>query len=179
MSSDMSADMIRRLRADDERLRQTETKEVPGGIPGFTSFYAIGTWTPTLVGLTIPGTFTYGGTTAGTWTRIGNTVLLRGRITIAVVTTPPTGNLTIGGLPIAATTVTGGVAGGLAFIFWSLVNINSTGAETYLSGLIGSAASRADLVVSRSNGAAGVTLTGVVANISANTDLWFTGQYQV
>lgn len=139
----------------------------------------VGVWTPTLVGLTIAGTFTYAGTTAGSWTRLGNTVFLRGRIAITAVTTAPTGNLTVQGLPFAAATVTSGVSGSLAFIYWNLFNINSTGAETYLSGLIGNGATRVDLVVSRSNGAAAVALTGPVANTSPNTDLLFTASYEV
>jgi hypothetical protein len=119
----------------------------------------------------------YAGTTAGTYTRIGNTVQLRGRITITTVSVAPTGSLTIGGLPITSATVTSGVAGGLHPIFFTLFNIGG-GAGVTLGGLIGSAATRVDLVVSLNNGGAGVTLTGATANTSAGTDIWFTGQYQ-
>jgi len=69
----VSDDIIRRLRADDARLSQTEIKEVPGGIPGFTSFYASGVYTPTYLGLTTPGVTTYT-TQLGSWTRNGRMV---------------------------------------------------------------------------------------------------------
>lgn len=70
MSESMSADLLRRMQADDARLRQTETKEVPGGIPGFSSFYASGEYTPTYLGRTTPGATTYT-TQLGAWTRNG------------------------------------------------------------------------------------------------------------
>lgn len=75
----MSNDLLRILRANDDRLRQTETKEVPGGIPGFTSFYDIGTWVPTYLGGTTPGATTYS-VQVGTWTRTGRVIVAYGRV---------------------------------------------------------------------------------------------------
>lgn len=167
----ISEDMLRKMQADDTRLRQTETKEVP--------IYTTGTWTPTLVGLTIAGTFTYAATTAGNYTRIGNTVFLRGRINITTVTVAPTGNLTIQGLPITPATVTSGAAGGAQFSYWSLVGLGG-GANVHLAGWIQSAATnRIELLVSQNAGGAAAFLTGAVAALVNGSDMSFQGQYQV
>jgi hypothetical protein len=174
----MSADLLRRMQADDARLRQTETKEVPGGIPGFTSFYAAGTWVPTLVGATIGGTFVYNAVTFGTWTRLGNTVLFRGRITITTVSVAPTGALRIGGLPIVSATTTAGFAGGAQFSYWGLFGLGG-GVNTYLGGAIPSAVSYIDLYRSVDNNAFASQITGAIAAVATNTDLNFQGQYQV
>jgi len=152
-----------------QRLGQTEVKEVP--------IYVTGAWTPTLVGSTIAGTFTYT-VNSGTYTRHGNTVFVRGRITIAVVTVAPTGNLSIAGLPLAAATLTSGNPGGAYFDYWSLIGLGG-GANTYLGGWIQNAASAIALTVSQNAGGGAAFLTGAVAAVAANTDLLFVGQYQV
>lgn len=141
--------------------------------------YATGTWTPTLIGLTIAGTFTYAATTAGNYTRLGNTVLLRGRINITTVTVAPTGNLTIQGLPITPATVTSGMAGSITCTYWSVYGLGG-GANVYLAGWIQSAATnRIDLAVSQNGGGAAAFLTGAVAAVANGSDILFAGQYQV
>ena len=172
-------DVLKMLLDNEERLKQTETRETPGNITGFTAFYTSGIWTPTFVGLTIAGTFTYGATTAGDYTRIGNTVFLRGRIALTAVAVAPTGVLTIQGLPITPATVTSGVAGIMTPGYWSLIGIGG-GAKVYLGGWIQSAATnRIDLVVSASGGTGAVFLTGAVAALANGSDILFSGQYQV
>lgn len=101
--SDPNRDMLRILQANEKRLAQTEVKEVPGAIPGFTSFYATGTFTPIFLGSTIAGTFTYT-LQNGNWTRTGNIVHVQIHISISAITVAPTGNLQIGSLPITSTT---------------------------------------------------------------------------
>lgn len=107
--------MLRMLYDNEDRLRQTETKEVP--------IYTSGTFTPTLVGVTIAGTFTYDATeTFCNWTRIGNRVLFNGRVRITAIAVGPTGNLTIAGFPYVAATLPTGTqpAGAAAFAVWVL-----------------------------------------------------------
>lgn len=170
-------DMIRALKQNDARLRLTEVKEVPGGIPGFTSFYDSGTWTPAIVGATIAGTFTYAATRGGTYTRIGDTVFVRGRIAFSAITVAPTGSLKIEGLPFNGSPSIA-VAGGVQFTYWSAVGIGG-GATVYLAGAIANATTAISLFVSSSNGSAAVALTGATAALTTNSDLIFQGQYQV
>lgn len=97
----MSDAMLRMLRDNDARMGQTETKEVPGGIPGFTSFYAIGTFVPIFQGSGTPGTWTYA-VQAGFYTRIGNRVLFSLSINAATRPGAPTGTARISGLPFTS-----------------------------------------------------------------------------
>lgn len=104
------------------RLEQTQVKEVPGGIPGFNSFYETGNFVPTWVGTTIAGSFTY---TAASclveWSRIGNRVFFNGRIVISAIGVAPTGNLTLEGFPYAPVSdATMAIAGGGTLIMWAL-----------------------------------------------------------
>lgn len=99
--SDLSQDVIRRMQADDARLRLTELREVPGGIPGFTSFYAVGTFTPSYEGTGAAGTWTYSVRT-GFYTRIGNRVLFNLSLTAATRPVAPTGSGVIVGLPFTS-----------------------------------------------------------------------------
>lgn len=73
MSESMSADLLRRMHADDLRLRQTETKETPGAA-GFSAFSDTGGFTPTLTGATAAGVTTYT-TQWGAWARLGPVVI--------------------------------------------------------------------------------------------------------
>lgn len=167
------------LRKNEQRLSITESKEVPGGIPGFTSFYDTGLWTPTLVGLTIAGTFTYTALTAGNYTRIGNMVMIWGRIQLTAVAVAPTGNLSIQGLPFTpASGQANGTAGLINFAYWSTFGLGG-GAFTHLGGWIQSGTARIDLLRAKNDGTAGAFLTGAVAAVAANTDMLFSGQYQV
>lgn len=67
-------DMLKLLYENNKRLKQTETREVPGNIPGFTSFYDTGTFVPTYLGGTTPGVTTYT-LQAGFWVRVGALVV--------------------------------------------------------------------------------------------------------
>src|SRR5262245_2960870 len=93
----MSDDMIRWMRDNEARLRQTETKEQPGAA-GPSTFYAAAAYTPTYLGETTPGATTYT-TQEGSYIRVGNLVLARGRVTWTAAT--GTGNATIS-LPFTA-----------------------------------------------------------------------------
>jgi hypothetical protein len=165
--SDPQNAILKMLYDNETRLAQTETKEVP--------IHATGTWTPAFAGTTIAGTFTYGATTAGDWTRVGNMVFLRGRITLTAVAVAATGNLTITGLPFtSAAGLTSGTAGSFVAVYWGSVVL--TAGKTDRGGWIQSNTSVIKLTESGNNIAAAFMPGG---NINAATDLPFTASYQV
>jgi hypothetical protein len=100
MTQGLTVDMISLMRANEDRLRQTETKEVPGA-SGQNTFYAQSTYTPAYLGETTPGATTYT-TQEGSYARIGNVIVARGRVTWTAAT--GTGNATIS-LPFATASV--------------------------------------------------------------------------
>lgn len=160
------------------RLEQTQVKEVPGGISGFTSFYASGVWAPTLVGAGTAGTFTYDATnTGGAWTRIGNRVLLNGRMRITTITVAPTGNMTINGLPITSAVSAFGVAGGAAFAFWRGITLPA--GYTELQGNINSAVATIEIYRGGSNVANAQVQGAEVALVGGVITFAFFGEYQV
>lgn len=68
---------------------------------GVFPYYDEGTWTPTLVGGTTPGTYGVAiQNSSARWTRIGRLVRVSAFITITA-TAPGTGNAVFGGLPFA------------------------------------------------------------------------------
>lgn len=109
------------------------------------SNYAIGTFTPTLVGQSSAGTTTYSQQN-GYYTRIGNMVFLQGFITISAAS--GTGNILLGGFPFTIKNQTAGFTNGSIFFAGSaswplpaggtslsvLGNSNTTGANIYASG---------------------------------------------
>lgn len=170
----MSEDLLRRMQADDARLRQTETKEVPGGIPGFTSFYETGSFVPTWVGSTIAGSFTY--TAAAClveWSRIGNRVFFNGRIVISAIGVAPTGNLTLAGWPFPAVAdASMAIAGGGAMLLWA---INTAAGYTDVNLNILNTLSTMNVVRSGDNVAPGNVAGGELIV----GDCRFEGQYRV
>lgn len=135
----------------------------------------VGTFTPAFVGTTIAGTFTYAATTAGTYTRIGNMVFLRGRIALTAVPVAATGNLTIAGLPFAsAGGLVSDVAGSFVADYWGSVVL--TAGKTDRGGWIRSGVSVITLTESGNNVGAAFMPGG---NVNAATDLAFTASYQV
>ncbi len=94
-------DLLRMLYDNERRLAQTETKEVPGNIPGFTSFYVTGTFVPSYEGTGTAGVWTYSVRT-GFYTRIGNRCFFNLSLTAATRPTPPTGSGVIVGLPFTS-----------------------------------------------------------------------------
>lgn len=89
----MSEDLLRRLQADDMRLRQTETKEVPQ--------FATGTFTPAFAGVGGGATWTYT-LAAGFSTRIGNRCFFNLSITVSARAGVPIGGALITGLPFTS-----------------------------------------------------------------------------
>ena len=161
------------------RLEQTQVVERPGGVTGFTSFYDTGTFVPTLVGLTIAGTFTYDATeTFCNWSRIGDRLLFNGRVRITAIAVAPTGALTISGFPYVAATLTTGSqpAGGATMIGWTL----TTPATYYhVTGLFLEGESRLRLIRNTITALPASVLGGEFALVGGIGDFRFEGQYQV
>jgi len=171
----MSEDMLRRLQADDARLRQTETKEVPGGIPGFTSFYATGSFVPTLVGAGTAGTFTYvANVNLVEWSRIGNRVFFNGRVQISAIGVAPVGNMSINGWPYPAVADTNMAIAGTGNMSGWVANIPA--GYTQVGGQFTNGLSTMTLFDSGDNLALNV-MQG--AEIIATSAFRFSGQYRV
>ena len=79
--------MILALRADLDELRDQESATPKSG-----------TWTPTFLGTSTAGVFTYN-VQSGAYSLIGKIVYFTGRARITAIGTPPVGNMQMGGLP--------------------------------------------------------------------------------
>ena len=92
---------IATLRDHARRLEQTQVVERPGGVTGYATFYATGTFVPTFQGSATAGVWTYSIQT-GFYTRVGNRVLFSLSVQAATRPTPPTGTARITGLPFTS-----------------------------------------------------------------------------
>jgi len=101
-------DMLKLLYDNNKRLKQTETREVPGNVPGYSQFYDTGTYVPTYLGGTTPGVTTYT-TQVGSWTRIGRAAIVQGAIVWTAAT--GTGNVNVS-LPFTSANVTNQIFSG-------------------------------------------------------------------
>lgn len=167
-------ELMTKQKALEQRYGITEVKEVPGNVSGFTSFYDFGTFTPTIVGSTIAGTFTYAATTRGLWTRVGNMVILEGHINITAITVAPTGNLQIGGLPIVATTPDPG-----ALLFSDFTGITLGAGYSVLNARVTASTQLALLIRSGSAVQALTAAGGTLALIAGVAEIVFGGSYRV
>lgn len=157
-------EVIREIEALKARVRELEMTEYP---------VSTGTWTPVLVGSGTAGSFTYTGTGAE-YTRIGDRVLISGRVNITATSVAPTGNLTITGLPFTPAASASVVAGGVTFIAWS--NINVAAGYTDVSGSILNGTAAINLIRSGDAVASAIVQGGELA---AAIDLQFFGEYRI
>lgn len=171
-------DVLKMLLDNEERLKQTETRETPGNITGFTSFYAFGTWSPTLVGAGTAGTFTYDATnTGGRYTRIGNRVFVSGRIRITAIGVAPVGNMTINGLPITSATSGYASAGGVSFNYWR--GITMPAGFTQANGNINDAVTTIEMYRCGSAATNTIVLGADIALVGGAITFAFEGMYHV
>jgi len=84
------------------RLEQTQVTERPGGVTGFDTFYATGTYVPTYTGNTTAGVTTYT-LQVGSWVRVGALLVATGVVTWTAATGTGTANIS---LPFASQNVT-------------------------------------------------------------------------
>lgn len=176
--SDPQHEIVRQMRANEQRQRQTATKEVPGGIPGFTSFYDTGSFAPTLVGSGVAGTFTYtANATIVEWSRIGNRLYFNGRIAITTITVAPTLNMSINGWPYAGVSDANMAIAGIGVMIWRGIVLPANYFSVSLQFV--NAGSTASLVRSGLNSALTVVQGAEIALVGGSFELRFGGEYRV
>ena len=176
--SDPNRDILRILQANEKRLAQTEVKEVPGAIPGFTSFYGTGSFTPTLVGATTPGTFTYtANATIVEWSRIGNQLFFNGRIVITAIAVAPVGTMTVNGWPYAGVSDANMAIAGITPVEWRGIALPANYWSVVLQFNNGS--STAQLARSGTNNAQAPVQGAEIALVAGSFELRFGGGYRV
>lgn len=113
----------------------------PGGMSSeLFADYEEGTWTPTIAGVTTPGTQTYIWQ-RGTYTKVGNRVFGEFAIIINVKDATTAGLLIVDGLPFVANSNTGIPIGAISLVS----NCTFSAGYTYVSGSIENGASRINL----------------------------------
>jgi hypothetical protein len=148
------------------RLEHLERIEKP--------FYATGTWTPSFIGSTGAGTFTYvANGQIGYYTRIGRMVFIQGHIAISAIPVAPTGTMRISGLPITSANIVN--LTGIVDINAS--NFNYSAGALDLIGYIPPNTTYIQLAETFDNIAAVDAPAGNFTNV--NAALTFAGQYQV
>lgn len=163
--------VLRRLQDFERRLGRVEVTEVP--------IVQTGTWTPTLVGATTPGTFTYDVTnTKGEYTRIGNRVLFQGWVRFTAIGTAPVGSMYISGLPAAVTPGTTGfnVPGGAWFMVYTL---DLPAGYSQVTGQFVDASTNLVLLRNGDNVAPANVAGGEVVLIGGAGDFRFAGMYRI
>jgi hypothetical protein len=101
-----------------------------------------GTCNLTIGGVTTDGVQTYDTTHSSTWQRFGNVVRITGFISVATVTSSPTGNPLLRGLPFAPATTGAGGRGYVARNFGAITGTTTTlfqfqGSTNFLFGSTG------------------------------------------
>lgn len=101
--------------------------------------YEVGTWTPTLAGVTVAGTQTYS-TQLANYVKVGRDITVACRIVTTAIDAATNGNLRLNGLPFTSAVMAGGMQAGIAlgdmsnftltalyFAFVGRIAANSTG----------------------------------------------------
>jgi hypothetical protein len=121
-------------------------------------------WTPTLIGLSTAGTQTYSSQT-GYYVRNGNLITAHFRITMTAKDAATSGNLAIGGLPVAASAVMANASGSIS----RHSNVNLTAGYTQLGLAVPASQSYAQLFQSGDAAATAAVDAGAAA---ANTEIF-------
>lgn len=155
---------LRRIEAIEKRLADIKTHEHTP---------ASGTFTPTFVGTSTAGSFTYvAGRQDGRYT-MHDTMLIFGlEVAISAIAVAPVGSMTIAGLPFAAAGSEDGTV-----MFGLIANINMTAAALMLTGFIASGTSVIDLREMFDN--AGSTAYPAANFTNVNAQLRLTGVYWI
>ena len=150
-----------------QRLRQ----QVNGLLQRERLAYVTGTWTPTCVGNSTAGVFTYS-SQVGLYIQIENLVYITGRVTISAIDTPPVGNMTIAGLPLNVN-----ASYSPAFNFSIISNFNYSASALQLTARFLPGATTIQLIETFDNS---VALQVPAANFTnAACDLAFSGVYSL
>jgi len=171
------SDMLRWMKDNEARLRQTETKEVPGA-SGFSQFFTTGSFVPTLVGSGTAGTFTYtANATIVEYSRIGNRVFFNGRIVITAIGVAPVGNMTVRGWPITPVSDANmAIAGGGTMIGYLGLTVAAGYTQIELQAANGSA----NFAINKNgSGVALASVTGAeCVGVAGAIELRFFGEYR-
>lgn len=162
-------DLIRRIRALEQRIGRTEVRE--------RLLSQQGVWTPVLAGDTTAGSFTYGAENGAEFTRHGNRVFINGRVRISAVAVNPAGALRITGLPFVAASSASAIAGGVEFSLWH--GITLTAGRTELGGRILGTLANIQFIESGSGVQAFGVLGAAFGLLGGFADFQFFGQYRV
>lgn len=155
------SDFNRQWKDVERRVEQVEVIERPG-VTGYSTFYASGSWTPAFGGTSTDGTISYD-TQNGIYWRIGKLCIARYHVNTNTVTSKPTGNLQLTGLPFTAVTVATVSPGGNPLADYS--NIDLSAGYTQAGLRVVSNATRATLTQSGDNiGAAFIAGTAMTGN---------------
>jgi hypothetical protein len=98
MYDDVLAELVKRVKTLERHVARLERREQP--------LQAVGTFTPTFIGTTIAGTFTYVAQ-RGVYRRIGDVVLYSAQCAINAIGTTPTGTIRMSGLPFECANING------------------------------------------------------------------------
>jgi hypothetical protein len=161
------AALLRRLALLEQRVGRVEVIE--------RAAYAKDSFAPALVGSGTAGTFTYGSGNLVEWTRLGNRLLVNGRVQITATTVAPVGNLTITGFPFAGVSDSNMAIAGVMAMEWR--NVDLPAGYTSVALQFANGATAASLIRSGDNVnfaiVQGAELTGGVY------DFRFGGHYRV
>lgn len=133
------------------------------------SLSSVGVWTPAWVGSTGAGAYTYTNQ-AGNYVQVGTLVFFTGRMTISAIGTPPTGNMTISGLPFTSGSQQRGTV-----TFGRISQLDFNAADIHLTGFVNSANTNIALETVRDNGAAVAYPAATFTNVAC--DVIFSGFY--
>lgn len=133
-----------------------------------------GTWTPGLLGSGTAGSFTYGAGNGAEYTRIGDRILINGRLQITATAVAPVGNLSITGLPFTAGSSASVIAGGIEIFNWATFNVAA--GYTDIGGQILNGTTTIGIVKNGDNLAPAYVQGSEAA---ATLDLQFFGHYRV
>ncbi len=164
--SDPNRDMLRILQANEERLKQTETKEVP--------IYTTGTFTPSFSGSGTAGVWTYS-IQAGFYTRIGNRCLFNLTVSAATRPTPPTGDAWIIGLPFTSNATADSLS---PVSLDTILNITLTGTIVQLTARVPINGSRVELIETTGTAPASAS-TLAATGLTATAFIRIAGHYMI
>lgn len=166
MISDI-VDMWRAIHALEEAIGNAKTPDA--------LYRDSGSFSPTLVGSGVAGTFTYASGNLVEWAVIGTRLLFNGRVNISATSVAPTLNLTINGWPYAGVADANMAIAGIATVTWRSVNLPANYWTIALQFANGSTTPA--LVRSGTNNANAVVQGGELAG--GVYDFRFGGEYRV
>lgn len=138
--------------------------------------YVTGSWVPTLIGLTTAGTLTYdAANTKAEYTRIGNRVLVNGRVRFTAITVAPVGTMVITGLPFTAATTGFNMAGGASFPVWT---VDLPAGYTFVSGFVPDSGTNLQLERSGDNVASAAVAGAEIVLVAGAANFFFEGEYR-